>query len=212
MIIKGYYEDFCFLEGEIDGIFGMQCTVATNARSIIKAAEGVPVIYMNDRNGYVETQKYDGYAAYIGGIRYFTSYEQTKLLPAKDKSIKVIGSIPHSLIQLYKGDLSLALKDYKTVFPNDKLIGLVDYKNEVVAESIRVAKDNPELFAVRIDTAANLVDASLVGSGIDIAELRGVNRHLVKKLRKKLDEHGFNRVKIIISSGLNAEKISNFQK
>ena len=40
---------------------------------------------------------------------------------------------------------------------------------------------------------------------------RGVNERLVRKVRDALDEAGFERVKIVVSGGFDAERISEFE-
>ncbi|HEX7543039.1 MAG TPA: quinolinate phosphoribosyl transferase, partial [Patescibacteria group bacterium] len=66
------------------------------------------------------------------------------------------------------------------------------------------------LWGVRIDTAENLIDNSL--SGKTGKEYLGVNRTLVKLLRKTLDLNKFNYVKIIVSGGFNEKKIMSFEE
>ena len=207
LTITGHYEDFAFLEGKIDGILASETTVCTNSYRVVQAAQSRPVIYMNDRNSYIETQKYDGYAAYIGGIRYFTSHEQVKLIPQQDDVI-VIGSIPHSLIQLHTGNLVQTMQHYHAVFGDEPLTALVDYHNNTVVEAVKLAKAFPELSAVRLDTSPHLVDEWLAENYRPLShEQWGVNATLVKALRQALDDAGFSRVKIIVSSGLNPQRI-----
>jgi nicotinate phosphoribosyltransferase len=40
---------------------------------------------------------------------------------------------------------------------------------------------------------------------------RGVNERLVRKVRDALDEAGFERVKIVVSGGFDAERIAEFE-
>ena len=40
---------------------------------------------------------------------------------------------------------------------------------------------------------------------------RGVNERLVRKVRDALDENGFERVKIVVSGGFDAERIREFE-
>ncbi len=62
---------------------------------------------------------------------------------------------------------------------------------------------------VRLDTAEDVRDRSVTGKRKDSC---GVCPELVFKTRKALDKHGFDYVKIIISSGFNEEKIRKFIK
>lgn len=155
--ITGKYEDFAFLEGRIDGILSAESTICTNSYRVVATANGLPIIYMNDRNSHFENHKYDGYAAYVGGIRLFTSQEQLKLIP-HSQNCKLVGTIPHSLIQLHRGDLIKTMEHYIEVYPEDPLVALVDYNNNIIAESLALANHFPQLQAVRIDTSPYLID------------------------------------------------------
>ena len=212
LIITGYYEDYCFLEGEIDGILGAESTIATNARHLIKVASAQQIIYMNDRNGFLGDQGFEGYAAYKGGVRNFTAHAQTQLI--NDDKVKIFGSMPHSLIQLYQGNLNKVLTDYHSLFPGDKLVGLVDYNNNVVKTSLAAAQQHPDLYAVRVDTSPALVDKSLQNSKSLSPNINanGVSPILIQKLRTELDKAGFHHIKIIVSSDITPHKIANFNK
>ena len=206
--ISGFYPHFGHFEGLIDGILAQATTLATNAWLLQTAADPTPIIYMNDRHSGYWNQPDNGYAAYVGGIRLFTSAAEVSLIQADD--YQVIGTLPHALIQHCKGDTVLALTHYKKHFPDDQLIALVDYDNDVIGTSLACAKAFPRLAAVRIDTAPNLLDKSLVQS--TAAGDYGTSIALVRKLRTAFDSAGFSHVKIIVSSGFNAAKIQAFRQ
>ncbi len=211
--ITGNLEKFVFLEGIIDGILTRESSIATNAFNLLKACKNKELIYMNDRSDYYYTQEWDGYAAYIGGIRNFVTKAQTKFLNPKD--IKIVGTIPHSLIQFYNGNLIKVLEEYKKNMPNDKLVALVDYNNDVINDSLKVLKKfNKEIYALRLDTSKNLIDKSLIllKNKYDINELKGINIHLVNLLRKELDKNNFKNVKIIATSGLDIKTINHLEE
>lgn len=211
--ISGNIWKFIHLEGVIDGILARASTIATNCFNLVKAANNKTLIYMNDRSDYYYTQADDGYFAYIGGIRNFVTQAQVSLLHDK-KDIKVVGTIPHSLIQAFNGNIINALKSYNKIISEDKIVALVDYENDVINTSLKVAnyyKD--KLYAVRIDTSKALVDKSLnyLKNKYPVAEISGVNLHLIKLLREKLDNANFKKVKIIVSSGLTVKKIKELE-
>ncbi len=56
----------------------------------------------------------------------------------------------------------------------------------------------------------SLVDRSLWGELGDF-QPTGVNERLVWKVRSALDEHGYDRLRIVVSGGFNVEKISYFE-
>jgi nicotinate phosphoribosyltransferase len=64
---------------------------------------------------------------------------------------------------------------------------------------------------VRLDTSGQLVDRSLWDEMGDF-EPRGVNERLVRKVREALDRDGFERVKIVVSGGFDAERIAEFER
>ena len=68
----------------------------------------------------------------------------------------------------------------------------------------------PRLWGVRLDTSSQLVDRSLWGELGDF-DPRGVNERLVRKVRRALDEDGFESVRIVASGGFTVEKIEQFE-
>ena len=66
-------------------------------------------------------------------MRIFTTKAHTELIPSM-KDVKIVGTMPHALIQQYNGCLVTALKKYAKTFPNEKLSALVDYHNDIVNE------------------------------------------------------------------------------
>lgn len=212
--IEGHYYDFAFLEGVIDGILARNTSVATSAYELVKVAHKKPIIAMNDRADLYLNQQTDGYACYIGGIRYFVTQAAIAYLP-QSKATQVIGTMPHALIQAYKGDTLAATIAFHQTFPQVPLVSLVDYHNDCVHEAVKVANYFGEkLWAVRLDTSNGLVDKYLEEHRAKYppsADLHGVNPYLVRAVRQALDETGHQSVKIIVSSGFNVQKISEFE-
>ncbi|AGM25441.1 nicotinate phosphoribosyltransferase [Spiroplasma chrysopicola] len=208
--IIGHYSNFGHLEGLIDGILARQTSIATNCYRVLQAAPSKGIIFMNDRNDYYYNQATDGYAAYIGGIRKFVTAAQVSLLPEK---LTPMGTVPHALIQAFNGDLVSALEAYQKHFPTEELVALVDYNNDVINDSLLVAKTFPKLAAVRVDTSQALTDKYFLGKEEQYltTPVNGVSKELIQTLRKVLDENGYNGVKIIVSSGFTAEKIAMFE-
>ena len=89
---------------------------------------------------------------------------------------------------------------------------LVDFDNDSVRTALDVARAlGPRLWGVRLDTSSQLVDRSLWDVMGDF-DPRGVNERLVRKVRKALDEDGFERVRIVASGGFTVEKIERFER
>ncbi|WP_339022978.1 nicotinate phosphoribosyltransferase [Spiroplasma endosymbiont of Crioceris asparagi] len=209
--ITGKYEDFIHFEGLFDGILSRATSIATNCQRISQVANGKTILNMNDRNDYFLNQQIDGYASFIGGIKNLVTEAATEVVSEEIKT--TTGTMPHSLIALFKGDLIKALEMYKKEFPNNNLVALVDYNNDVINDSLKAAQSfGKDLFAVRVDTSNALIDKSLQGKKEVSTENHGVNSTLIKILRKSLDDNGFEHVKIIVSSGFDEEKIRLFEK
>lgn len=207
LTIEGPYWCFAFLEGQIDGILAHQTTIATNAARLVQSAGQNRIIYMNDRNNFADQQAREGYAAYVGGVRIFTAQGQTQQL--SDASVQTIGSIPHSFIQLYEGDLATALRDYRLTFPHESLTALIDFNNDCLGTIRKIKNLLPLLFAVRIDTSPRLIDRAL--TGVTPAQF-GVTPLLVSRVRTLLDDLEHHNIKIIVSSGFTPTKINAFRQ
>lgn len=200
--ITGPYAYFAHLESLYLGILARRTLVATNARNVVKAASGKSVVCFADRFDHFLNQAGDGYAAHIGGIQTVCTEAQ-----ADKWKGKIAGTIPHSLIAVNKGNTTEAASQFARNI-DDNLVVLVDFDNDVINTSLLVAKKfGKKLWGVRVDTAENMIDKSLGEKGG-----KGVNPTLIKLLRKKLDENGFKHVKIVVSGGFNAEKITKFEK
>ncbi|MGL5640108.1 MAG: nicotinate phosphoribosyltransferase [Mycoplasmoidaceae bacterium] len=212
IIIEGLYYEFAYLENIIDGILSRMSSVATNCLEYIKNAKNKEIIFMADRSDFYLNQPIDGYAAYIGGMKNFVTNGLMELLP-KDNDAKYLGTMSHSLIQQCEGSLILAIELFKNTFPNEKIIALIDYYNDCLNEIDKLAnsKFRNEIFAVRVDTSKSLIDNCLIENK-DNNEYYGVNHHLILKIRNKLDSLEMNKVKIIASSGIDLNKINEFEK
>ena len=204
--IKGRYQDFGYLESLIDGILTRRTNVATNTNDILEAAKPLDVFSMADRQDDYLTQAGDGYASYIAGIRKFSTDAQGHYV-----GIKGMGTMPHALIAMCGGDLVKACELYHQTFPEEKISALVDYTNDCVNESLKVARHfKDKLGSVRLDTSLSLLDEHFVrAKDLDPAN-KGVSAKLVYAVREALDKEGFNHVKIVVSSSFSPTKIKEF--
>jgi nicotinate phosphoribosyltransferase len=214
LTIKGPYQYFGFLEGIIDGILARRTSVATNVYNVMKAAgvTGVqkPIIFMGDRDDHFTQQAGDGYAAYIGGSKAQATHAMNEWWGKKG-----MGTMPHALIQLFDGDVVAAAKAYHEMFPEDELIVLVDYNNDVITDALKVAREFGEkLKAVRVDTSRTMIDHYFVRHPevLGTFDPRGVNAPLIFALRGALDREGFPHVKIVVSGGFNEKRIQEFEE
>lgn len=209
LTITGPYQHFGYLEGIIDGILSRRTSVATNVYNVVKAAGEKPIIFMGDRDDHYTQQAGDGYAAFIGGSTAQATHAMNEWWGKAG-----MGTMPHALIQMFRGDIVAATKAYHETFPEDELMALVDYNNDVIADSLKVARAFGEkLSAVRLDTSNTLIDKYFLRNEhlLGTFDPRGVNPELVFALRKALDEEGFTFVKIVVSGGFTEERIQQFE-
>ncbi|MGL5630520.1 MAG: nicotinate phosphoribosyltransferase [Mycoplasmoidaceae bacterium] len=213
LIIQGHYKYFAIFEGIIDGILTRLSSIATNVKKISTNTYVKDFIFMADRNDLFLCQPYDGYAAYIGGARNFVT--KSMMLEIDDKKINYVGTMPHSLIQQHQGDLIKTIESYLKYFPTEKITALIDYNNDCIGEIKRIAnsKFKSSISWVRIDTSKNVVDKSLQkGEWKNNNSIKGINSHLIWKVRNALDKNNLSHIKIIVSSGINEEKIKLLSK
>jgi nicotinate phosphoribosyltransferase len=142
-----------------------------------------------------------------------------------------LGTMPHALIG-YAGSTLAAAEMTVEAFPGQDLTVLVDYYGAEITDSLAVCRRFSDLAAVghlsvRLDThggrfvegldpqASYAVLERHVPQAVrryrDDTELRhltgtGVSAAAIFSLREKLDEAGFESVKIIVSSGFNVRK------
>lgn len=205
--ITGRYEDFGYLESMIDGILARRSSVATNTYRVMKELNGKGIINMADRQDEYNTQIGDGYAAYVAGLKADSTDAMGLWWGGKG-----LGTMPHALIQICDGDILKAADFYLKSFPEERVTALIDYHNDVVRDSLKIARHlGKKLKAVRIDTSKALIDHYFDDKDTTGFDPHGVCKELVFALREALDKEGFDDVKIIVSSGFTAEKIRDFE-
>ncbi|ELK47335.1 nicotinate phosphoribosyltransferase [Halobacillus sp. ACCC02827] len=214
LTVTGPYQYFGFLEGMIDGILARRTSVATNVYNVVKAArtsgKQKPIIFMGDRDDHFTQQSGDGYSAFIGGSTAQATHAMNEWWGKEG-----MGTMPHALIQMFQGDVVAATKAYHEQFPDDQLMALVDYNNDVISDSLKVAREfGEELKGVRLDTSRNLVDKYFLRNQhlMGTFDPRGVNPELIFALRRALDQEGYRHVKIVVSGGFTKERIKAFEE
>ncbi len=213
MTIEGDYTTFAHLETLYLGTLARRTLVATNTTRVLEAANGKPIIFMPARHDHHRVQTGDGYAAHVAGRRLGAPIGVTSDAQASWWGGRGIGTVPHSLIAAYGGNTVLAATKFaEWAHPDFNITVLVDFENDSVATALDVARAlGPRLWGVRLDTSGQLVDRSLWGELGDF-DPRGVNERLVLKVRDALDRDAFERVRIVVSGGFDAEKIARFER
>ena len=204
--VTGKYENFGFLESVIDGILARRTSVCTNVYEVMKVIGDTPIFSMADRQDDYHTQIGDGYATYVGGIKKVSTDAQGYWYGGKG-----MGTMPHALIQICGGDVCKAADIYLKTFPEEKVTALIDYHNNVVEDSLMLARHlGTKLNGVRVDTSKALIDHYFDDKDTSDFDPHGVCKELIFALRKALDDAGFDYVKITVSSSFSAEKIKEW--
>ena len=208
MLIRGPYAAFAHLETLYVGVLARRTKIATRTREVVEAAWPQPVLFFPARHDHWMVQTGDGWAAHVAGAIGVSTDAQASWWGSEGA-----GTVPHALIAAYGGDTVKATEALVRHMSEDvNIISLVDFENDCVRTSLAVARALGErLWAVRLDTAEDMVDTSLRGEMGDF-DPRGVHPRLVEKVREALDREGFRHVKIVVSGGFGAEKIRRFKE
>ena len=208
MTIEGDYTLFAHLETVYLGVLARRTLVSTNVRRVVQAAHGKPILFFPARHDHHRVQTGDGYAAHVAGAIGVSTDAQASWWGGRG-----VGTVPHALIAAYGGNTALAATKFAESAPPDvNVVVLVDFENDSVRTSLEVARAlGDRLWGVRLDTSRTLVDRALWNEMGDF-DPRGVNERLVRKVRDALDENGFERVRIVVSGGFDAERIREFEE
>jgi nicotinate phosphoribosyltransferase len=213
LTIEGDYTSFAHLETVYLGVLARRTLITSNVVRVLEAANGKPLIFMPARHDHHRVQTGDGYAAYVAGQVVGAEIGVTSDAQASWWGGRGVGTVPHALIASYGGNTVLAATKFaENADPDINITVLVDFENDSVRTALEVARAlGPRLWGVRLDTSGQLVDRSLWGELGDF-DPRGVNERLVRKVRDALDHDGFERVKIVVSGGFDAERIRDFEQ
>jgi nicotinate phosphoribosyltransferase len=207
LTIEGPYDAFSNLETLYLGVLARRTRVGTNTRVVVEAARPKEVMFFPARHDHWLVQTGDGYAAHIAGAIGVSTDAQASWWGSEG-----IGTVPHAMIAAYGGDTVLASQKFAQYMPDGvRLITLVDFENDCVATSLRVARAlGSRLYGVRLDTSETMVDRSIIP---DMGHFKptGVNPQLVWNVRRALDAEGFQGVRIVVSGGFSASKIRQFE-
>ena len=165
---------------------------ATAARECVVAAAPQPVISFGARHVHPDITDVLDYAAIVGGCVGASTPAGARLA-----GLSPTGTMPHSLV-LIIGDTVKAAEAFDRDLEADvPRIVLVDTFKDEAEETLRVAHAlGDRLYGIRLDTPS---------------ERGRVTPALVLEVRARLDQAGFNHVKIVVSGGLNPERMQVFK-
>jgi len=190
--IRARYSAFGLYETAILGILAQSTGWATAARRVVDAAAPIPVIGFGARHVHPSVADQMDYASVIGGCIGASTPAGARLA-----GLAPTGTMPHAFILIF-GDTVRAVEAFdRHVDPSVPRIALVDTFKDEAEESVRVADALGErLWGVRLDTPS---------------ERGRVTADLVKEVRARLDLAGHEHVRIVISGGLDVERIGYFK-
>lgn len=191
--ITAPYQGFGLYETAILGILAHESGWATAARECVEAAEGIPVISFGARHVHPDVSARMEYAAVVGGCVGCATPAGAKLA-----GLSPTGTIPHAMILVFGDTVEATLAFDRHIPPEVNRIALVDTFKDEAEESLRVAAALGErLWGVRLDTPA---------------ERGRVTPDLVKEVRARLDQAGYQHVKIVASGGIDPPRIRLFRE
>lgn len=190
--IVARYSSFGLYETAILGILSQSTGWATAARRIVDAAAPIPVIGFGARHVHPSVADQMDYASVVGGCVGASTPAGARLA-----GLAPTGTMPHALIIIFGDTVRAAEAFDRHIDPDVPRIVLVDTFKDEAEESLRVADAlGDRLWGVRLDTPA---------------ERGRVTADLVKEVRARLDQAGHERVKIVVSGGLDIERIAYFK-
>jgi nicotinate phosphoribosyltransferase len=192
MRIAARYSSFGLYETAILGILSQSTGWATAARQIVDAAAPIPVIGFGARHVHPSVADQMDYASVVGGCVGASTPAGARLA-----GLAPTGTMPHALIIIFGDTVRAAEAFDRHIDPDVPRIVLVDTFKDEAEESLRVADAlGDHLWGVRLDTPS---------------ERGRVTADLVKEVRARLDLGGHERVKIVVSGGLDLERIAYFK-
>jgi nicotinate phosphoribosyltransferase len=193
MRITARYSAFGLYETAILGILSQSTGWATAARRIAEAAAPIPVIGFGARHVHPSVADQMDYASVVGGCVGASTPAGARLA-----GLSPTGTMPHALILIFGDTVRAAEAFDRHIDPDVPRIVLVDTFKDETEESLRVADAlGDRLWGVRLDTPS---------------ERGRVTADLVKEVRARLDQAGHSRVKIVVSGGLDLDRIAYFKE
>jgi nicotinate phosphoribosyltransferase len=208
LTIEGDYALFAHLETLYLGCMARRTLVMRNVKAVVDAAHGKPILFFPARHDHWLVQTGDGWAAHVAGAIGVSTDAQASWWGGRG-----VGTVPHGLIAAYDGDTVAAARAFAARYRGTTNITvLVDFDNDSVGTALAVAAAlGDDLWGVRLDTSEALVDVALQDEP-DPDSHRGVTPLLARRVRDALDGGGYDHVRIVVSGGFDAAKITRFEE
>jgi nicotinate phosphoribosyltransferase len=191
--IRARYRRFGLYETAILGMLAQSTGWATAARECVDAAAPQPVISFGARHVHPDVTDVLDYAAIVGGCVGASTPAGARLA-----GLSPTGTMPHSLVLIFGDTVAAAEAFDRDLDETVPRIVLVDTFKDEAEEALRVARAlGDRLYGIRLDTPA---------------ERGRVTADLVHEVRARLDQAGFGHVRIVVSGGLNPERIRYFNE
>ena len=191
--IRARYRRFGLYETAFLGMLAQSTGWATAARDVVNAAAPDPVISFGARHVHPDITDVLDYASIVGGCVGASTPAGARLA-----GLSPTGTMPHSLVLIFGDTVDAAMAFDRHIAPDVPRIVLVDTFKDEAEEALRVAHAlGDRLYGIRLDTPS---------------ERGRVTADLVHEVRARLDQAGFTHVKIVVSGGLNPERIAYFKE
>jgi len=192
MLIEGRYVDFGVLETALLGVLRFSTSIATKAARVKVSAGGKTVLYFGLRALHPAVAPAADRAAYIGGV------DGVSGLPSRDYlGVEPRGTMPHALIIIFGNQVRAWRAFAEKLKGEAPLVALVDTFWDEREEALLAAREFGDLLeGVRLDTPSSR---------------RGKMRDIVEEVRWTLRIHGYKNVRIIVSGGLDEDKIAELR-
>ena len=191
--IRGRYRQFGLYETAFLGMLAHSTGWATAARECVDAAAPHPVISFGARHIHPDITDVLDYAAIIGGCVGASTPAGARLA-----GLAPTGTMPHSLVLIFGDTVEAALAFDRHLGADVARIVLVDTFKDEAEEALRVAHAlGDKLYGIRLDTPS---------------ERGRVTADLVHEVRARLDQEGYQHVRIVVSGGLNPDRIGYFKE
>ena len=191
--IRARYRQIGLYETAILGMMAQSTGWATAARECVDVASPEPVVSFGARHVHPDITDVLDYAAIVGGCVGASTPAGARLA-----GLNPTGTMPHSLVLIFGDTVAAAEAFDRDLGADMPRIVLVDTFRDEAEETLRVAHAlGDRLYGIRLDTPS---------------ERGRVTADLVKEIRARLDQEGYDHVKIVVSGGMNPDRITYFKE